>query len=177
MTNRMLTYIDISIPEEDVYGLPVRLYHHIFYGRVSQNFKIYGVHHSDALTQKTKNFETGDLRVAADSKSEKGNGFYIATVECWNGKEWICKSSKNGFFPDDWSRRKVMSEISIARKSITIDDWISPVSPYKKSNAYLTKLSCGQTIMFYLGSPKKNKPSKLNPYIVTIFPYFKSRTL
>ena len=177
MTESLLTYNGISVPEEDVCGLPVRLYHHIFFGRVSQRFKIYGVHHQDALIQKTDKFEVGDLRIADGSRNEKDNEFYEAAVECWNGREWVCKSSKNGFFPDSWSRSKVMKEIALARKNIKIDDWLVPAAPQKKSNAYVTKLSGGQQVVFFLGIPKKNKPARLNNYIVTVFPYFDNRVI
>lgn len=172
MPENILTYNGISIPEEDVYGLPVRLYHHIFYGRVSQNYRIYGVHHKEALTEKTKDFETGDLTIEPKSILEKGNGFYEASVACWNGDSWVRKSTKNGFFPDNWNRKMVMEEIATAKEQLTIDDWLPPVSPQKKSNAFVTKLPCGQAIVFYLGSPKRNRPSRPDRYIVTVFPYF-----
>lgn len=176
MPENILTYCDITVPEEEVFGLPVRLYHHIFHGRVSQNYRIYGVHHIDALTHRTANFHVGDIRIVSGSRKEKGNGFYKAAIECWNGKEWLGKKENhsNGFFPDNWTRKQVMEEIAGAKEKLTIDDWQKPFPPYKKSNAYLRQLSCSQSVVFYLGSPKKNKPAKLDRYIVTVFPYFEA---
>ncbi|MEL6559334.1 MAG: EndoU domain-containing protein [Bacteroidota bacterium] len=172
MSTEFLEYNGLTIPQELACGLPVRLYHHIFYGRVSKNFKIYGVHHEHALTQKESDFEKGDLKLVEGSKSEHANGFYTAQVQCWNGKSWIAKTSENGFFPDSWTEKQVMEEIAQARAKLTIDNWLPPVPPNKKSNVYLQQTSCGQNLVFYLGKPRKNRPPVLDKYIVTVFPYF-----
>lgn len=170
--SNLLTYNHIIVPETNLCGLPIRLYHHIFYGRVSKNFKIYGVHHKNALTQKESDFDTGDLRLVEGSKLEYANGFYTAQVQCWNGKNWVAKTSENGFFPDEWTEKQVMEEIAYTGEKLTVDDWRAPVSPQKKSNAYLKKTRCGQNLVFYLGKPRKSRPAALSNYIVTVFPYF-----
>lgn len=174
MADELLEYKGIIISQDTVCGLPVRLYHHIFYGRVSKNFKIYGVHHREALTSNISIPEPGNIRIVDNSIEKQGNGFYKATVQCWNGKEWVSKTSKNGFFPDSWDIKQVMKELSEARQRLTIDDWMPPVLPQKKSNAYLQKTSCGQTLVFYLGKPRRNRPAILDKYIVTVFPYFEN---
>jgi len=171
----LLNNEEFDIPEEELAGLPVRLYYHIFRGRVSMNNNIYGVHHLDALTTKTENFDVGDIKIVPDKKMQKDNGFYEAQIACWNGQSWISKKDnrRNGFFPDSWSRQKVMEEISEAHEQIEVADWLAPIPPYRKSNAFVKQLPSGQEAIFFISSPKKNKPSRLGNYIVTVFPYFK----
>lgn len=169
-----------DIPEEELCGLPKRLYLHLFCGRVSQGGKIYGVHHHSALAENPNHPNRGDFAVVPETIIRHDHGFYEATVAHWNGHSWQPRQGhtaqqplRNGFFPDHWSRREVMEAVYSASTKITTADWIPPVVPRKKSNVYLQTLTCGQAIVFYLGTPKRNRPKKVDTYIASVFPIFK----
>lgn len=164
-----------TIPSEEVLSfLPYRIYRHIFIGRVSKQFRIYGVHHCHALTERDQDFRTGDIRIIDGTKRIYANGFYEAELQCWDGKQWLRQQEekKNGFFPDHWTVEKTMGEIAAARKLLTPDNWLPPKKSEKKSNSYLGKLPCGQPVIFMIAEKRISKPRKLKNYFATVFPWF-----
>ncbi len=168
---------ELGFPLEDLYGMPIRLYKHIFEGRKCGRGGVLGVHHVQALTRKASNFEVGDIRSYPDSKVLRKNEFYEMEIGYWDGTEWIKKTEKgeavkSSFFPDAWSVRRVMEEIAIASAKVKPTDWQPPVFPQKKSNSYLQTLTNGQEVIFYIGDTRKNPPKKVGKYIASVFPYF-----
>ena len=166
-----------DIPEEELCGLPKRLYLHLFAGRVSQGGKIYGVHHGSALADDWDNLQVGDFCILPETKITYPNGFYEATVAHWNGQGWQPRQGhhpehplRNSFFPDKWSRKDVMEAVAASREQVIVEDWLPPVSPRKKSNAYKTFLPDGQALIFYIGTPRRNRPKKVDAYTASVFP-------
>ncbi|MEL7145363.1 MAG: hypothetical protein AAFO69_03275, partial [Bacteroidota bacterium] len=105
------------------------------------------------------------------------NGFYEATVAHWNGLTWEPRQGhtascplRNSFFPDHWSRQQVMESIAETRALVTVDDWLPPLAPKRKSNAYRQSLPDGQSLIFYIGKPRRTRPSKVSTYTASVFP-------
>ena len=153
------------------------LYDHIFVGKTGGTNGISGVHHKNALTTKTSGFSSGDIRIKSGTKTPKGDGFYEAEIEYFDGTNWITKTEdglpvKNGFFPDAWDSDKIMEEIANARAKITTRDWVVPIPPKTKSNTFEGTLSNGQKVCFYIGSQTTTSSPNMPNYITSVFPKF-----
>ena len=166
-----------DIPEEELFGLPKRLYLHLFTGRISQGGKIYGVHHHSALATNPSQPQIGDLSILPETRINYENDFYEATIAHWDGSAWQPRQGhtpqqplRNSFFPDHWSRKQVMEVVAAARAKVIIEDWLAPVPPRKKSNAYRQFLPDGQAVIFYIGTPRRSKPAKVTKYTASVFP-------
>ena len=153
-----------------------KLYEHLFKGKTGGTNGVSGVHHIDALTNKTGGFSIGDIRIKSGTKVSKGNGFYEAEIEFWDGTNWIIKKEngipvKNGFFPDDWTHSQIMEEVAFARSKVSVDDWVA-VPGKERSNAYIKPLSNGQNIMFYIGQATEGIPPAVGNYTISVFPVY-----
>jgi len=163
---------------DDLFGLPLRLYKHIFHGKHCRRGGVIGVHHKEALVKDSTNIQKGDIRISQSNNISKSSiGYYSAQISYYDGEQWVEKTylgqpAENGFFPDHWNIREVMQEILETKEKINISDWLPPLLPKKKSNTYVKSSPSGQKLMFFLGNPQKSRPQKVPKYIASVFPVF-----
>lgn len=84
---------------------------HIFEGEINPQGKATGVHHVEAIVN-------GKSRIISGTRIEGPNGTCKEKVEVQDANgNWIAKTANMGystFFPDNWSKRKVMEEVTHA---------------------------------------------------------------
>lgn len=153
------------------------LHEHIFKGKTGGTNGISGVHHVDALTKNTINFNVGDIRMTPGTKTPKENGFYEAEIEYWDGGNWVQKTEngvpvKNGFYPNNWTQKQVMEEISYARSKVEVSNWVPPTPPNTTSNSYVRTLNSGEDVIFYIGQARSSLPANVGTYTISVFPVF-----
>ena len=100
---------------------------HVFHGEINRRGRAVGFHHRGSIGHESK------ARVIAITSEPNAQGIYRGTVEIFDASSgvWVQKGPGSTFFPDNWSRQKVMSEIREAFNSSTIEPngkW-SGVSP------------------------------------------------
>ncbi|PCI25167.1 hypothetical protein COB57_03060 [Candidatus Peregrinibacteria bacterium] len=105
---------------------------HIFKGHLrttGKGWKATGVHHVSAM-------DGGKVRLAGE-KIDLGNGFYKSKIQMYGddlykieknnpqklleNKGWKNKQEMSTFFPDSWSKKKIIEGIGDAYKNITFD--------------------------------------------------------
>lgn len=93
-------------------GLDTR---HVFYGAINRSGKAVGYHHRAG----GKDPETARVTRIVDPPNARG--IYRARVEIYDSRtrRWVAKGATSTFFPDAWSREKVVEEIegAFARKT------------------------------------------------------------
>ena len=80
---------------------------HIFHGEINQKGKAVGFHHRGSMGHQ------GRARIVQILSPPNTLGVYKAEVEIYDSKRgrWIRKGDPSTFFPDSWSRARVLIEI------------------------------------------------------------------
>jgi hypothetical protein len=86
---------------------------HLFHGEINEHNRAVGFHHRGSIGHE------GKARVTKITREVNQYGVYAAKVEIFNPSEnrWVPKSRRSTFFPDNWSRQKVLDEIRVAYSS------------------------------------------------------------
>ncbi|MFL5729545.1 MAG: EndoU domain-containing protein [Cytophagaceae bacterium] len=89
--------------------IPAKTERHIFEGEINGRGKAVGCHHISAIN-------SGHSRIVSIISKPDRHHVYEATVEIFDKKrsEWIRKEGRSSFYPDAWSKEKVLSEITSA---------------------------------------------------------------
>jgi len=103
---------------------------HLFHGEINKNGNAVGFHHRGSIGYE------GKARVTRITNPKNSQGVYKGTVDILDSSTgtWIQKGPKSSFFPDEWSRGKVLSEVrgaynsssSVAGKSSNYWQGVSP---------------------------------------------------
>lgn len=85
---------------------------HIFEGEINKKGKAVGCHHITAI-------KSGQSKIVSVVKQPNAKGVYEAVVEVYDKNKgvWIRKDARSTFFPDSWSKQKVIEEIEAAFNS------------------------------------------------------------
>jgi hypothetical protein len=89
--------------------IPEKTQRHIFEGEINARGKAVGCHHISAIN-------SGHSRIISVISRPDQNKVYEATVEILDQKtsQWIKKEGRSSFYPDGWSKEKVLMEITSA---------------------------------------------------------------
>ncbi|HXA00502.1 MAG TPA: EndoU domain-containing protein [Cytophagaceae bacterium] len=89
--------------------IPEKTQRHIFEGEVNARGKAVGCHHISAIN-------SGHSKIIAVISRPNQEKIYEATVEVFDKKrsQWIKKEGRSSFYPDSWSKEKVLREITSA---------------------------------------------------------------
>jgi Bacterial EndoU nuclease len=89
--------------------IPEKTQRHIFEGEINGRGKAVGCHHISAIN-------SGHSRIISMISPPNQKKVYEATVEIFDKKrsEWIRKEGRSSFYPDNWSKEKVLKEITSA---------------------------------------------------------------
>ena len=89
--------------------IPEKTQKHIFEGEINGRGKAVGCHHISAIN-------SGHSRIISVISPPNQQQVYEATVEIFDKKrsEWIRKEGRSSFYPDSWSKEKVLKEITSA---------------------------------------------------------------
>nr|WP_240350896.1 RHS repeat-associated core domain-containing protein [Pectobacterium brasiliense] len=89
---------------------------HVFHGEINKKGKAIGFHHRASIGHE------GKARISEITSGPNSQGVYRAKVEVFDkaSGSWVNKGPESSFFPDSWSRQKVMSEIRGAYNNGTV---------------------------------------------------------
>jgi len=92
--------------------IPEKTKKHIFEGEVNGRGKAVGCHHISAIN-------SGNSRIISIISPPNQQKVYEATVEIFDKRTsaWIRKEARSSFYPDEWSKEKVLKEITSAFNS------------------------------------------------------------
>lgn len=151
---------------------------HVFSGHAAGMDSVKGVHHHEALTTKTTNFEVGDLRIKPGTENPIGyKGVYEGLIERFDGTGWVPKtggqpSGYSTMFPKDWTKQRTIEELAYAKyKGLTWMPKYNSNGIQILSNSYKGISSNGVEIEFYIGSKTMTAPPSVpTTPIISVFP-------
>jgi hypothetical protein len=100
---------------------------HIFHGEINRRGRAVGFHHAGSLGHQ------GRARISSIVDPANAQGVYRARVEVFNSAtgQWVTKGLPSTFFPNAWSRTKVLGEIrgAFGNQTLTRGNRFEGLSP------------------------------------------------
>jgi hypothetical protein len=89
---------------------------HLFHGEINRRGRAVGFHHVGSIGHQ------GRARIVSIVDPADAQGVYRATVEVFDSSRgcWVAKGTPSTFFPDKWSRARVLNEVRSAFNNMVV---------------------------------------------------------